>query len=156
MKTVHHNLRWVSSLLALAILLVSSVSGASWQCLDGSPCPMSHHRVQTATAPAPIRQLLDSGQKCSHCQGGASGVRTHTRSTACATTPHCVLRASRLPGASLQTPQIAFTDLLALQPTNLLYVVTTGSHLNVPPAEPSTPSLLCWQQPASRAPPTLL
>lgn len=34
-----HNYRWIASLLALAVMLMSSASGASWQCPDGHLCP---------------------------------------------------------------------------------------------------------------------
>ncbi len=34
-----HNYRWVASLIALAVMLMSSASGASWQCPDGHLCP---------------------------------------------------------------------------------------------------------------------
>jgi hypothetical protein len=105
-------------LLALALLVMTLPSGASWQCLNGTPCPANcpmlksstKASVQNCAAPA-------ASAHCSHCSAASPAARvTGNQHRVACTTPVCVLRYSSQPTISLTNKQILTLPLLALPP----------------------------------------
>ena len=155
MKRTRHNLRGVSCLLTLALILTASVSRASWQCLDGTACSLHHPILLRVAAPTHLHPTGIQAT-CHHCLSGNRTVPTHTGMRACGTSPHCVLRESASPAAALPTTHAAPLLLVALLPGKLAFAEPLAAQAVVAfvPRYAIPPPFL-WPH-LGRAPPVLL
>ena len=123
------NRRWIGILLTFALLFVALPSGASWQCLDGTPCP-DNCPMLSSSRPIAGSCANVSGMHCSLCASqaavcvphrahlvvsGHSGRAFSERLLSCPTS-HCVLRAAERPASVLQSGVEFPAPLLALPP----------------------------------------
>jgi hypothetical protein len=104
--------------LVLALLVMTLPSRASWQCLNGTPCPANcpmlswGHKTDTT-----LNCASSAAAHCAHCTTGsfASSATGRRLRSVCAT-PVCILRYSSQPTSSLSTQQMLTLPLLALPP----------------------------------------
>ena len=114
---VQNNRRWIGWLLTLAMIVLAMPSGASWQCLDGTPCPancpmLRESSSRTASCATPL------GKHCSLCASRTAAVITspyHGSALSC-TSPKCVVRVSERPASTLQHGVEFHIPLFALPP----------------------------------------
>ena len=134
-----HNCRGFAWILSIAFVLMATVSGASWQCLDGHPCPPGctmQHRGEQTKANGP-----DAPHACctAHAVPSAGPPRCALCSTArpknahlkarC-TSPVCVLRTQVKPDVGTQTHApfaLDVTAVLFAAPAYVLVSEETGS-----------------------------
>lgn len=107
-----------SWLVVLALLMMTLPSGASWQCLNGTPCPANCPMLRDQKAVKALSCVSPATAHCSHC--APSSLATHVAGrqklkSVCAT-PVCVLRYSSHPTSSLTHKQMLTLPLLALPP----------------------------------------
>ena len=159
MKTLSlYNRKWVCWSLAIALLLMGTVSRASWQCLDGKPCDANcqmQHRIEgnmsVCTAP--------KSERCSYCHTTSmlTLAATQKGKSGCAcTTPQCVMHVSDHPASSLQNGVKWVSPLWALLPP-----VTAFAPISIKSASISTSILSFYPQRflrilSGRAPPIVL
>ena len=118
MKTNLHNRKWVCLLVSMALLLVGTASGASWQCLDGKPCPLDC-KMQHGGTPNATTSIATAPAHCSHCPSGTAPLQITNplgRSGLACTTPQCVIRISDHPTSSLQDQAKFYPLALAMPP----------------------------------------
>lgn len=100
---------WFAWALVLALVGVTSSSGASWQCPDGHLCPpgcrMSAHSPADAGQEAP---------ECEHCKLAAKA-KASISSAGC-TSPNCVLRVSPKPDSLTAAKVFLAIDTTAFLP----------------------------------------
>ena len=161
-----HSYKWIAWILCVAFLAMSVVSQASWQCLDGHPCPpgcsMQHQGdAPKATAPraccvlGPDRSRAGSAG-CSLC---ASAAPSHSSSAERCTSPICVKNIKAkphvLPSAHIDFVfDFDFTAILLAQPTPLPLPTVSCPIVSSPPRAPPGRAVVCSYSP--RGPPTLL
>lgn len=100
-----HNQRGIAWLLSMAFVLLTLPSGASWQCLDGHPCPtgctMQHREGNGAASPRACcmaRKGAHAGTApCALCSSARPG---HSQINEGCTSPICVLRVKAKPEIS--------------------------------------------------------
>ena len=158
--------KWIAWILCTAFLAMSVVSQASWQCLDGHPCPpgcsMQHQgEVPKGAAPhaccvaRPDRPRPGS-TACSLC---ASAAPSHGSSVKRCTSPICVKHLKAKPHVSAP-PHFDFvydfdsTAILLPQPTPLPLLTVSGPIVSSPPRAPPGRAVVCSYSP--RGPPALL
>ena len=155
---LRHNRTWVSFVLMLAIAVMGTGSGASWQCADGKPCDVNCKMLHGASSKAHAHAAAHEGV-CSHCPTAPSRSLNSSGSggAGCScTTPRCVLRVSEKPSSSLQEG----VRLIAPTPAVLPVIATVPLDvINLDRAPAVGLSLLArrFLRPLSgRAPPSLL
>lgn len=122
--------RWAGWLLTLALLVMAMPSGASWQCLNGTPCPndcpMLHKNNEASVQNCSMSSV--AAPHCSHCPTApAVLLPAHkTHGTTC-TTPQCVVRVRPHSTISLADKQILTLPMLALPPPSQVMAVPTAS-----------------------------
>lgn len=108
-----HNRRWVAWLLSMAFVLMTLPSGASWQCLDGHPCPpgctMQHRGGNpdakgSASPHACCLPQTSANAGAAHCALCASARPEHAQIKERCTSPICVLRVQAKPDISTPAP----------------------------------------------------
>jgi len=106
-----HNRRGIVWLLSVAFVLMAMGSGASWQCLDGHPCPpgctMLHMREKTqakgSSSPHACCVQQDSANAgTAHCAFCSTARSTNTQMEERCTSPICVLRIQAKPDVTTQ------------------------------------------------------
>jgi hypothetical protein len=159
MQTSLYSRRLAGWFLTLALLVMAlPSSSASWQCLDGTPCPavclMKHRAKSAVSSCAPD----SSGKHCQMCPAGAV-IRKNTASApSSCTSSTCVLRISERAASTLQEGVKFFAPLLAMPPP----AYTVVSPLPVEPNALVTAPILCFfpqrflRPCLGRAPPVLL
>ncbi len=112
-----NNRRWIGWLLTLAMVVLALPSGASWQCLDGTPCPANCPMLR-ASSSRTASCATSSGKHCSLCTPRAAALITspHHGSAIACTSPKCVVRVSERPASTLQQGVKFHVPLLALPP----------------------------------------
>jgi hypothetical protein len=145
-------------LLAFALWLLAALPAASWQCLNGTPCPTNCPMLRPAKGAASACALPEKAA-CPRCASaaltrGTCAVRSCNAASAC-TTSQCVLRQNEGPVSSLQNRMIvpATAVLLSPQPLMLPHIWATVVHL--PEALVFYPQRFL-RPPPGRAPPVLL
>lgn len=151
MKTRRQFRRWLAWPLILALLGMTSSSGAAWQCPDGHLCPpdcmMAAHTVESAVAQPPPPE-------CSRCAEAEKVVRSGAE-MGC-TSPVCVLRISPKPAATSVSKVFVTIDSATVLPMSVVVVESPESTspsialITQPPRSGGTPPH------APRAPPTFL
>lgn len=111
---LRRNCRWLCWVQIFVIFAMTTASGASWQCRNGSPCAlgckMPHGIALRAPAPA-----LPTEAHCSRCPPASASVQRSPQTsglTCVCTTPYCVLQISDQPASFLRdrvdiTPPVA-------------------------------------------------
>ena len=134
-----YNLRGGAWLLSVVFVLMATVSGASWQCLDGHPCPPGctmQHRGDPVTTNGSA-----SGHACcaphsspntgkAHCVLCSAARPNSSQVKARCTSPVCVLRTQMKPDVSVQAHAFVVFDITAVLPAVPVYVLVpevTGS-----------------------------
>lgn len=153
---MQNNRRWIGWLLTLATIVLAMPPGASWQCLDGTPCPSNcpmlwASRSHMASCAAP------SGMHCSLCAPRATVARQPYRrgSAMSCTSPKCVARVSERPVSTLQQGVEFHVPLLALPPPPVHFTFVVNE-TTIPVSFPIRLFFYpqCFLRPASgRAPP---
>lgn len=115
-----NNRRGIGWLLTLALLAMGLPSGATWQCLNGTPCPANCPMLRGGAAKRADRstvQRATESPRCSHCVAEARlpGIASHAPTPACST-PGCVLLVHGHTPAALAESQHLLIPLLALPP----------------------------------------
>ena len=152
------NRKWASLLLAFALVIMALPAGASWQCLNGTPCLRGCPMLRVARSASP-RHAASASERCSRCQNPVSSFHAAFTAGAAASVcgSSCVLRAQTRPAAALSDKTTLILPLLALPPPAPRFVF--------PPAKTaviSMPALILFfpqrfLRPASgRAPPVCL
>jgi hypothetical protein len=108
------NQRLTAWLLTLTLLLVALPSGASWQCLDGTPCPPDCPMLAKNRTEKPSCQ----GTKSSHCEAcpTAPVVIPQQQTLAVCPLSQCVLKVQAQPEVALNDKIVFYFPLLALPP----------------------------------------
>lgn len=155
-----HNRRGIGWLLTLALLVLTLPSGASWQCLDGTPCPHDCPMPHGTQTPSVAVSTTTQASTCIHCTACPSNAaislpQTPGKSTNC-TTSQCVLRVSEQPVSVVQSGVEIPAPLLALPPPPVVVCP-----VNVASTSNFTPYLCFYPQRflrpfSGRAPPVLL
>lgn len=153
-----YNQRLASLLLAFALCLMAFPSGASWRCVNGTPCLMNCPTLRGvggagghAAGSAPV--------SCSHCRGAAlsAPAATFAGVFAIVCSSHCVLNVNTHPAMALSDKTTLTLPLLALPPPASavsIFALATAS-LSSPEDIPFFPQRSL--RPASgRAPPVCL
>lgn len=155
-----HNKRWVSGLLAFALLLMAFPAGASWQCVTGTPCPPDCSMLHPASA-SRLSCAPASAAHCARCQKAATAVtalvQPSTGKAACCCSSPCVLRTQAKPAATLRSGLRLLLPLLALPPpvaASVASTVTAAKVTYTPPLDFFPERFL--RPHLGRAPPVLL
>lgn len=145
-------------LLTLALLAMALPSGASWQCLNGTPCPRNCPMLRPGSdAARRVPASVFAASHCSHCSSTtASAPLAHSGQCFSCSTPQCVLRVPARPMGSLTAKQIFTMPMLALPPPAPAIVAPVETLPLFTSASPAC-APQHFQRPASgRAPPTRL
>ena len=156
------NRRGIAWLLSVAFLLMAVASGASWQCLDGHPCPpecvMLHQedsaQAHSASPPAcciPKEKIASGAPHCALCSKASPA---NTRIQEGCTSPGCVLRIQARPDILSQSHFYFGFDTATLLLPNTLCVPApkmTGAVSFRSPRAPPNPGIVRITSP--RAPP---
>jgi hypothetical protein len=151
-----HNRKLIGYVLSLLLLAMALPPRASWQCLNGTPCPANCPMLRSDHVLTAARCSMSSGAAghCSRCAPVSSvfPIVRAEHGVVC-TSQQCVLRYRAQATGSLASKQILTLPLLALPPPVVVIVA---------PAEPCVPfvaatpvfHLHCFLKPPSdRAPP---
>ena len=143
-------------LLVLVLLCVTLPSGASWRCLNGTPCPPNCPMLRGKLTSAPTGTCVKTAH-CSLCPTTAHTLSVlNTGSTTSCTTPQCVLRIDSKPDSTLTTKQIVYLPLLALPPPIMdVPVVVVEPRMVLPPTVCLLPQRF-FSPHLGRSPPTFL
>lgn len=148
--------RGMGWLLALALLVLAVPSGASWQCLNGTPCPSDCPMLRGIRTSLP-QCAADAAVHCSRCHPAGpmiSALSSHGQ--VFCTTPQCVLRVNTKPAATLRQKQAVPLPLLALPPPAPVSVLTVAvATISCPTSLPFYPQRFLRPH-FGRAPPVLL
>ena len=108
-----YNLRGCAWFLSVVFVLMATVSGASWQCLDGHPCPpgctmqQSEQQNRSDRAAAPLRACCVSHRSAQnapvHCTLCSTAHAANSQFKVRCTSPICVLRTQMKPDADTHT-----------------------------------------------------
>lgn len=114
MKPIHsHKQRLIGWLLTFTLLILALPSDASWQCLNGTPCPQNCPLIGQS---APVSQPgVQPVAHCAKCHFAPTLAPPPGRETRCTSSP-CILRIHTKPAASLSAKIIHFPPVLALPP----------------------------------------
>ena len=132
MKDRKHNRILFSWILSLVLILVTSVSNATWQCPDGTPCSLDCPYLQGKTATKSNSQKSDNPH-CSQCKPAISatlfqislhsGVKSATPCLSCSP-PQCQIKISSHQIATQSEKfQIAVSHSVIISP-DAIYVFT--------------------------------
>jgi hypothetical protein len=149
------NRRLTAWLLMAALVFSVASSGASWQCLDGHPCPPGCKMTSNPTA-ASTRSCCQTAKKnCPMCAGASAAPHSGVR-MGC-TSPICVVRFKDKPDALKQAVVRFHVELEAvvLPPTPVLIApeMTASVYAGSPRAPPRH---IVTRSCSPRAPPILL
>jgi hypothetical protein len=158
-RTLQHNKKLVSWLLACAMILLAFPAGATWQCVTGATCPPDCMMLHPASAER-LSCTPASVSHCSCCQNASAVVIASARHTsigvAC-TASQCVLRVQVKPETALRSGLRLPFPLLALPPLVPIWdtaTVTVPGDLYTPPL--AFFSERFYRPHLGRAPPVLL
>jgi hypothetical protein len=164
-----HNQRWTAWLLSVAFGLMASVSQASWQCLDGHPCPpgctmqhMGEAANRNPSAPRPaccVSRESTPARAAGHCAKCADAKPSNSRIKGGCTSPICVKRIADKPHASGPVHvDLIFdfdsTAVLLPEPAHALAPEAAAVIRSSPPRAPPGRTVVSLYSP--RAPPTIL
>ncbi|HLK60964.1 MAG TPA: hypothetical protein VKU00_30650 [Chthonomonadaceae bacterium] len=151
------NRRLMGWLLTLSLCVLTLPSGASWQCLNGTPCPLDCPMLRGASAPGSAICTVAPKGHCARCQS-APAVPTLVSisgKATCSSSP-CVLRFQSKPDTALSGKQLLTLPLLAMPPPPVSVLVSVETQV-VPASSPLCFLPQRFLRPFSgRAPPILL
>jgi hypothetical protein len=164
-----HNRKWLCYLLMLALLALALPPRASWQCLNGAPCPPDCPMLRGGLAAVAARCAMPSSaaDHCARC-AMTSGAAGHCSRCAAApvtsltaqgvqvgvcATQQCVLRLHAQATASLTHKQIFTLPLLALPPPVYVAVAPVRTFAPFISIRPLSYLRSCLRPPSGRAPP---
>jgi hypothetical protein len=161
-----NNHRWAAWVLCAAFVLMSVVSRASWQCLDGHPCPpgctMQHDGAagkgasSQACCVAGSERSRSAAAACKLC---ATATPKHKSSESC-TSPICVKHIQAKPHVTQAFSHFDFvfdfdsTAILLPAPSPVLVAEVTTLEISAPPRGP--PGAIQLRLHSPRGPPVLL
>ncbi len=158
------NRRGVAWLLSVAFILMASVSGASWQCLDGHACPSgcTMQRVGAGThgnasLPACCRPRQSGGMGMAHCALCSSASPKHAQMRERCTSPVCVLRVQVKPDINTQAHfHFVFDTTAVLLPCAAPALLPEQAAPLTFGSPRAPPGRMVLRPSSPRAPPTLL
>jgi hypothetical protein len=158
--------RGVAWLLCVAFVWMASVSGASWQCLDGHPCPpgcaMLHRgNPQDAKGASSLPSCCVSQDRpdvgAAHCSLCATVRSNHPRVQERCTSPHCVLRVNAKPDVNTSAHLHFAVDTTTVPlPTPLYLVVPEATDSLTFSSSRAPPERVVIRLSSPRAPPVWL
>lgn len=107
--------RAISWAVIIVFTLVASISNASWQCPDGTPCPNSCSMMRAHPSAHGSRP---GEAHCSRCPAETTVMTVGHGLPGC-TTPRCIFRSNDRPDASISrgvTIPLASADLIPVAP----------------------------------------
>lgn len=157
-KFTKNNRRWISALLTMATMFMSTASGASWQCPDGHLCPPGCKMMQPESQGKAVKvracclESSQSGVKAAPSQT----VRSCTVSLGCKSS-RCVLRYLSKPDVRTSPTSLSIPmDVQAILPVFALPIIISDSKTclyALPPRAPPRNGFIFLHSP--RAPPVL-
>ena len=139
-------------LFVLTLLMTALPSGASWQCLNGTPCPPHCPQLQQASQPTQCRMASMPSCCGTSFALAATGGRSHIAGNC--PLSRCVFQMQAKPTAILSPAAQVTLPLMALVPTAQRFPIRPSETVTVP----VPPPLVFYQQRylrpyAGRAPP---
>ncbi|HZP83288.1 MAG TPA: hypothetical protein VFB21_16720 [Chthonomonadaceae bacterium] len=152
------NRRGFSVLLAWSLWLLAALPGASWQCLNGTPCPANCPMLRPAKGTVSACPLPGKAA-CLRCASaapatGTCSVRSCGAASAC-TTSQCVLRQREGSVSTLQDRLALTAPAVALAPQPLVFPASRATQIYLPAALVFYPQRFL-RPPPGRAPPLFL
>jgi len=160
------NHRWIAWVLCAAFVSLSVTSHASWQCLDGHPCPpgcsMQHEGAPGnvgGTHACCITGSTRAGASTSACKLCATAAPSHKNTESC-TSPICVKHIQAKPHVAQPQSHVGFvfdfdsTAILLPAHAPTLVPEVTALLISAPPRAPPGRAHVCAHTP--RGPPSLL
>lgn len=129
-----YNRRFWGWLLSLALLVMALPSHAIWQCLDGTPCPLTCPTLRGSNPSAATQhQATPVASNCIRCHSAPVAIFQVSPETEviCKTTT-CVLRAQTQPAATLAGESVIILPLLALPPPCFIFAVVASPSAYIP------------------------
>lgn len=115
--SLKYNRRWIGLLLAMALVVLTLPSHASWQCLDGTRCPLNCPMLRAVPSDHNTC-MLKMSVHCSMCTAHIAALSQKNRTVHCTSLP-CVLRVAEQPASSLKNGVEIYVPLLAMPPPAL-------------------------------------
>lgn len=122
---LRRNCRWLCWVQVIVIFAMTTASGASWQCLDGSRCALGCKMPHGITALVPT-SASPTEAHCLRCPTASDSVQRLPRAgdlTSVCTAPYCVLRiADQLASSFSLRSRVDITppnDVLASEPVDV-------------------------------------
>lgn len=125
----YDNRRAIGWLLTLALLAMGLPSRATWQCLNGTPCPANCPILRGNPPISGMHSSFQTGKKtsqCAHCAVAqpTGAVTSSTKAPGCSS-PRCVLIVRSHATIALAAAQHFIMPLLALPPPVLPMAAST-------------------------------